>query len=69
MGKTRVHNLVLTIGSVLIIIGGVWALQGVGLIPGSFMTGRLLWLGIGSIVAVVGVGCVLFGLSVWPSKR
>jgi hypothetical protein len=59
----RVRRIFLTVGAVLLLIGAVWALQGVGLIPGSFMTGRILWLVIGSIVAVAGLGCVLWGLS------
>jgi hypothetical protein len=43
------------VGALMILTGGVWGLQGVGVLPGSFMSGQLLWLIIGSIVFVVGV--------------
>ncbi len=43
-----------TIGVIAVIIGGVFAGQGMNLIPGSFMTGNRMWLSIGLIVAVVG---------------
>ena len=35
------------------LVGGVWILQGVGLLPGSFMTGRLFWAVAGAIMLVV----------------
>jgi hypothetical protein len=44
------------IGIVLILIGGVWFFQGVGVIEGSFMTGEALW-------AVIGAVCVVAGLA------
>ena len=35
--------------------GGVWALQGFGVLPGSFVSGSMTWAIIGPIVAVVGL--------------
>ena len=35
------------------LMGVVWIGQGVGLIPGSFMTGRIEWSVIGSVLAGV----------------
>ena len=43
------------IGAMLFLAGGVWALQGFGVLPGSFMSGSMTWAIIGPIVAVVGV--------------
>ncbi|MEO6504836.1 MAG: hypothetical protein ABIW36_14040 [Terrimesophilobacter sp.] len=51
-----------TIGVIAVIIGGVFAGQGLNLIPGSFMTGNRMWLSIGLIVAVVGIILVVLGL-------
>ncbi|MEO8932330.1 MAG: hypothetical protein ABI302_08445 [Lacisediminihabitans sp.] len=51
-----------TIGVIAVIIGGVFAGQGMNLIPGSFMTGNRMWLSIGLIVAVVGIVLVVLGL-------
>jgi hypothetical protein len=39
----------------LLLLGAVWALQGIGLLPGSFMTGRLMWTIIGVPVAAAGI--------------
>ena len=43
------------LGSVLMFFGLVWFLQGVGVLPGSFMTGQLQWAVYGGISFVAGV--------------
>jgi hypothetical protein len=61
--NSRVGRIALiTVGLIAVIIGGVFAGQGLNLIPGSFMTGNRMWLAIGLIVAVVGVILVALGL-------
>ena len=50
------------VGLIALVVGGVWAGQGLNLIPGSFMTGSRMWLLIGLVVAVVGVVLVVLGL-------
>jgi len=42
-------------GAVLTIAGVTWALQGFGVIGGSFMSGDSVWAIIGPIVAVTGL--------------
>ena len=42
------------IGAILMLIGVVWALQGLNVIGGSFMTGQTQWLVIGVVCAIVG---------------
>ena len=54
------------VGIVAILTGGVWAGQGLNLIPGSFMTGDPTWLVIGSIVVLV---VVLLVLSILAGPR
>jgi len=44
------------VGVVLVLLGAIWALQGLNVIGGSFMTGQTRWLVIGIIVAIVGAG-------------
>ncbi len=44
------------LGGVLILIGAVWFLQGINVLPGSFMTGQTQWAVYGGIAAVAGVG-------------
>jgi hypothetical protein len=52
----------LILGIIALLTGGVWILQGVGFLPGSFMSGQRMWLLIGLIVALVGLALVYNGL-------
>jgi hypothetical protein len=47
------------IGAVLILAGSTFALQGLNVLLGSYMSGRTEWLIIGTAMVAVGVG-VLF---------
>ena len=49
----------LIVGVLLCIVGGVWFLQGIGVIKGSFMTGTALWTVIGVILLALGVRMIL----------
>jgi hypothetical protein len=44
----------------LILAGGVWFLQGINLLPGSFMTGQIEWAIYGGIAIVAGIGLLVF---------
>jgi hypothetical protein len=48
------------IGVVLVIVGAIWFLQGINILPGSFMTGQTKWAIYGAISFIVGVGVLLF---------
>jgi hypothetical protein len=43
------------LGVVLLLAGGVWFLQGVRILPGSFMTGSRFWMVVGIILAIAGI--------------
>jgi hypothetical protein len=43
------------IGGILLFMGAIWFLQGVNVLPGSFMTGQMLWAIIGGITFLVGI--------------
>jgi hypothetical protein len=47
--------LVTIIGILLVILGVIWILQGIDVLPGSFMTGDVHWAVYGAIAAVVGI--------------
>ena len=47
------------IGVVLILVGGLWTLQGLGLVGGSFMTGSVAWLVIGLVTVVMGIALLV----------
>jgi hypothetical protein len=48
------------IGGLLILAGGVWFLQGINILPGSFMTGDPQWSINGGIAMVLGAGLLWF---------
>jgi len=48
------------VGVILVLIGTVWILQGVGILPGSFMSGQMKWAINGAISAVIGAGLLYF---------
>ncbi len=48
------------VGVLLAVAGLVWALQGAGLLGGSFMTGERIWFRIGIACFIVGIGTLTF---------
>jgi hypothetical protein len=51
----------LIVGGLMILMGGIWLLQGIGILPGSFMTGQMIWAVIGAALLAVGGLVVLAG--------
>jgi len=47
------------VGVLLILAGGVWILQGVGIVPGGFMSGQRLWAFNGTVAALIGIGLLI----------
>jgi len=47
------------LGVLMILIGGIWVLQGINVLPGSFMTGQMQWAVRGGLVAVIGLVLVI----------
>ena len=43
------------IGGLLVLMGGVWFLQGIDVLPGTFMRGSTLWAVIGAVTALAGL--------------
>jgi hypothetical protein len=52
----------LIVGGLLSLVGVVWLLQGVGILPGSFMTGQSFWAVMGAIFLLVGGLLVFAGI-------
>jgi hypothetical protein len=44
------------IAVLLIAVGSIWFLQGINILPGSFMTGQIRWAVYGGIAVVGGIG-------------
>ncbi len=47
------------LGIVMLAVGGVWFLQGVRVLPGSFMTGSRFWMVTGALLGIAGIGVFL----------
>jgi hypothetical protein len=52
------------VGVLLVLAGSIWFLQGINVLPGSFMSGQSQWAVRGGIAALVGVGVLL-----WANRR
>ena len=48
------------VGVLFILAGGVWFLQGINVLAGNAMSGQMQWVVIGGIVALVGIGLLVF---------
>ena len=46
-------------GVLLLLMGGIWILQGINVLPGSFMTGQTKWAVYGAVAVAVGIGLVI----------
>jgi hypothetical protein len=49
------RTVLVIVGALLVFCGAVWFLQGINILPGSFMTGQVKWAIIGGIVFVAGL--------------
>ena len=47
------------VGVLCLLSGGVWFLQGINIIPGSFMTGQTKWAIYGGLLLVAGIAVLI----------
>ena len=47
------------LGVLLILMGCVWFLQGINVLPGSFMSGQMKWTAYGALALIAGIGLVI----------
>jgi len=56
-------KIVLMIIAILLILSGlVWFLQGINILPGSFMTGQIQWAYSGGLALLIGIGLLVYAL-------
>jgi hypothetical protein len=48
-----------TFGAILVLVGAIWFLQGINVLPGSFMTGQIRWAVYGGIAILAGISLLL----------
>jgi hypothetical protein len=58
----RVTWVMVIVGVLLDLIGTIWILQGLNILPGSFMTGQLFWAGAGLVAMIVGMALLILGV-------
>jgi hypothetical protein len=46
-------------GALCLLVGCVWILQGINILPGSFMTGQTKWAIYGGLLVVAGIGLLI----------
>ena len=46
-------------GVLCLLVGCVWFLQGINILPGSFMTGQTKWAVFGALLLVAGIGLLI----------
>ena len=61
---SSMKTVLIIVGVMIFLCGGVWFLQGINILPGSFMTGQPEWAIIGAISMTIGTGLV-----VWSVRR
>jgi hypothetical protein len=50
------------VGVVMLLVGGLWTLQGLGYVGGSFMSGSATWAVVGPAVAGLGLALIIVAL-------
>jgi hypothetical protein len=58
-----VRTLTISLGIVMVVVGGLWTFQGLGYVKGSSMTGNSTWAVVGPIVAGLGVALAYVGIT------
>jgi uncharacterized membrane protein HdeD (DUF308 family) len=46
-------------GVLCLLVGCVWILQGINVLPGSFMTGQTKWAEFGILLVIAGIGILV----------
>ena len=56
------RQVAVVVGIVMLLVGGLWTLQGLGYVGGSFMSGSATWAVVGPAVAGLGLALVIVAL-------
>lgn len=52
----------ISIGVIMVLLGGLWALQGLNVMLGTPMSGSPFWVIVGAVVGVLGATLCFFGI-------
>jgi hypothetical protein len=59
-GDNKMRIVLRIVAILLIVMGIIWILQGINVLPGSFMTGQIQWAYRGGAAAVLGLLILIF---------
>jgi hypothetical protein len=51
----------IVVGVLMLLMGSVWTVQGINVLPGSVMSGQSFWAIVGVILLIVGAALCYFG--------
>jgi hypothetical protein len=57
------------LGALLLLVGAIWFLQGINVLPGSFMTGQIRWAIYGGIAVAAGIALLIVANRRKPDGR
>ncbi len=58
----RFRVVAIPVGAVILFMGLIWFLQGIGILPGSIMTGSTFWAVAGGLTVILGAALVVTGV-------
>ena len=59
----------IVLGALLVLIGAVWALQGLNVFTQGAMAGHMRWTAIGGVLAAAGIVSIVFGARLRGSRK
>ena len=59
----NMKTLLIVLGVLFDLVGLIWILQGINILPGSFMTGQIQWAWYGGFAFIVGIVFLLLARS------
>jgi uncharacterized membrane protein len=57
--RTLLRIVLSVVGILLALMGAVWFLQGINILPGSLMSGQTQWVIYGAIAVIAGIGLLV----------
>jgi predicted phage tail protein len=69
MRSTAARITARVVGIIAILVGALWVGQGLGYLPGSFMTGNRFWFWVGAACVLAGLALLLAARRRAPQRR
>src|SRR6201995_4543406 len=58
-GREQMKATLNVVGVILVLFGAIWFLQGINVLPGSFMTGQIRWAVYGALAIAAGISLIV----------